>query len=254
MYRPTVQALCALLVLVAGLASAACSRVLRVPLEDWAPFAYWQGNKPAGLDVELINAIMEEAGCRVTYLRNFPRARRQMMLKVGDVDLLYAASVTPERQAFSWFTRAYRNEEIVLFATNAPLPDPSNMEGLLEGTGSVMAPYGGWYGQAFASVAPKLYQLGRLSYFDDTRTGVRMLLAGRAEYILGDRVATQYEARVSFHRSLRELPFLANSEAVHLMLSKATVSEAEVAGIDKAIERLEQRGELRRIRAAYGLK
>jgi len=78
-----------------------------------------------------------------------------------------------------------------------------------------------------------------------------MFNAGRADFILGDRNAVRYAARQQ-GVTLVPLPFTVLRAPVHLMLNKASTTEAELGAINAAIDRLEQQGVLGAIRSRYG--
>ena len=68
--------------------------------------------------------------------------------------------------------------------------------------------------------------------------------------LLGDVLAVRHEARLQ-GVALNTLPFLALRAPVHLMLNARTTSTADLAQLNAAITRLEQRGVLAAIRNSY---
>ena len=77
-----------------------------------------------------------------------------------------------------------------------------------------------------------------------------MLDAGRADLLMGDVLAVRHEARLQ-GVALSTLPFLALRAPVHLMLNAHSTSTADLARLNAAITRLEQRGALAAIRSSY---
>ncbi|TJZ67135.1 substrate-binding periplasmic protein [Chitiniphilus eburneus] len=236
---------------------AACSKPLSVAVEDWPPYSQLNTlGKPSGLDIELMEAIFKEAGCTLVFREDIPRQRRHLMHKEGQLDVLFAASPTPERRRFSWFTIAYRSETIGLFARSEEatrFASIRSFDNLLSGRISLLAPNSGWYGDDYARYLPDLKASGQLQHFETFDQGIRMLKARRADLILGDVGAVFYEARYIAKLPVTQLTFVPNQAPVHLMLSKASVPEADLRTIDAAIRRLETNGTLTKLRGKYGL-
>ena len=90
-----------------------------------------------GMDLELTRAILKEAGCTLTLQQELPPARRQILFEQGGLDLLLAASDTPERRRYARFSAAYRYESVGLFTRPerlAALPKPGSLDAVAEAT------------------------------------------------------------------------------------------------------------------------
>ncbi|WP_273429559.1 ABC transporter substrate-binding protein [Chitinibacter tainanensis] len=236
--------------------AAGCQKPLRMAVEQWPPYVYSDAQgKPRGVDIEILQAIFAEAGCSLQIGPELPRKRRQAMFIEGKIDLMLAASITPERQQFSWFTAPYRDESVSLFSK----PEQAAQYTQLEGFGSILqqriallAPNAGWYGEDYKKHYFWLNEARLLSPFETFNQGVRMLAAGRAPLLLGDTGAVHFEAGQQ-QISVYQLPLLVMSEPVHFMLSKKSVSQADSEKLNAALLRLEKRGVLKKIRSQYGL-
>ena len=121
---------------------------------------------------------------------------------------------------------------------------------LARGKSPLLAAKEGWYGADHAAARPALEKDGRLNTFGSFQQGLRMLDAGRADLLMGDVLAVRHEARQQ-GVALTTLPFLALRAPVHLMLNAHSTSTADLARLNAAITRLEQRGALAAIRARY---
>ncbi|MES2125995.1 MAG: transporter substrate-binding domain-containing protein [Pseudomonadota bacterium] len=227
---------------------------LRHVYEDWPPYLYRdKTDAVTGLDAELMAAIARQANCKLVTLPNVPSLRRDLLFREGKVDLIPAASDIAERHAFARFSIAYRNETIRLFTTPAKLAGYRGTLGfgpIVQGKLALLAPATGWYGPAYAQVLDDLRGKGQLRTFGNIEQGVRMFGAGRADLILGDGPGISYVA-AKLAVKLQPLPYVVHSAPVHLMLSKASTSEADVRRINAAIIELEKRGTLAAIRARY---
>ncbi|WP_460533746.1 substrate-binding periplasmic protein [Chitinimonas naiadis] len=244
-----------MLLLVAALPTwAACSRVLRVPFEQWRPYAYRDvAGQPAGMEIELLQRIAQEAGCKLSFQYDIPRKRRLLMFQQGELDVLLAASDTPARRAYAWFSLPYREEEVVPFA----LPADSSVHGLvsldmvLAARLALIVPSDGWYGARYAHLLDEFDRAGLLTRYESYEQAARQLGGGRGQLVIGDRYALLDAARLVGVGRLVQLPFHVNRDVVHLMLSKRSLQPGDLTAIDAAIRRLEQQGILRDIRMRY---
>jgi polar amino acid transport system substrate-binding protein len=240
---------------VLGMAAQAQACQLSMALEQWPPYLYTQPNAaPAGLDWELAQAIVKEAGCTLEVRPELPTARRQRLFEQGKLDLMLSASHTAERRRYARFSIAYRHETVGVFSRgNAQrrYQHVSSFEVLIKDQLSLLAPKVGWYGAGYARAQPGLAVQGKLSTFTSFQQGLRMLDAGRADLILGDSGALRHEAKAQ-GITISALPLVAMRAPVHLMLNKASTTQAELDRINAAITRLEHQGVLGAIRSRYG--
>jgi polar amino acid transport system substrate-binding protein len=228
---------------------------LKMAVEHWPPYIELKpGAEPAGLDWELAQAILKEAGCTLQLLPELPAARRQREFQQGRLDLQLAASDTPERHDYARFSVAYRYETVAVFSAASQQQryrGLASLDAIARQRLPLLAPKIGWYGPAYARLQPELEAGGRLSTFLSFQQGVRMLNAGRAGLIMGDTLALRHEARAQ-GVALAQLQFTVLRAPVHLMLNRASTPPAALDAINAAIARLEQQGVLTQIRARYG--
>ncbi len=227
----------------------ACS--MRLPLINIAIPA--PGAARTGMDLELVDAIFNEAKCELVFSDGISRARRDLMFSQGQVDLMLAASKTPERLALARFSVPYRMEVVRLFAmpeNQARFDGVKSFADILRLGERVLVPNGGWYGADYAEAEPKLQARGLLSAYKNFDQGLKMLEAGRGGLIMGDFLGVNKSAT---NLGLRIMPihYVALRAPVHLMFSRASTSEQDLARIDAAIARLEARGALKAIRHKY---
>ncbi|WP_332861561.1 substrate-binding periplasmic protein [Janthinobacterium svalbardensis] len=227
---------------------------MTMALEQWPPYVYRDAQgRYTGLDLDLLKAIFKEARCTLVTLPELPTARRQLLFQKGGLDLMLAASETPERQSYARFSISYRDEAVGLFSkSGAPGSQRqiASFAQLARGKSTLLAPKVGWYGAQYAAARPALEKAGRLNTFGSFRQGILMLDAGRADLLLGDVLAVRHEARLQ-DVALNTLPFLVLRALVHLMLNARTTSADDLARLNAAITHLEQRGVLAAIRARY---
>ena len=231
-----------------------CSGPITVSTGQWEPYAYFDaGGRFVGIDIDMTRAIFKEAGCVLVELPSRPTVRNLLLFESGEIDLMMGASLTPERQRFARFSVAYRDETVGLFslAENAGrYRAMRSFDALLASPATLLAPKAGWYGAQYARHMQEMREAKRLSQFMDFAQGMRMLAAGRADFMMGDASAVE-NAAVHLGVRVQPLPFWVLQAPVHLMFSRRTVTPADVARLDAAIGRLQKRGEFERIRRTY---
>ena len=249
------------LLLVAGIgfggtaAADNCSAPITMATGQVEPYGYYDAQRHyVGMDPEMIRAIVAEAGCVLVELPLMPDSRNLLMFAQGKIGLMAGASRTPAREQRAWFSVPYREETVGLFALadgpGLPLALRSFAEFMAQPL-TLLAPRAGWYGAEYERQRPQLKAARRLSQFDNLAQGVRMLSVGRAQVLLGDAAGVEHAA-VHLGVKLRALPFWLVQAPVHLMLNRASMNAADVARIDAAIVRLQQRGVLAQIARSYG--
>lgn len=221
---------------------------------EWQPYAYRNAkNEVVGFDIELVTAILSRAGCPYR-LVEMPAKRAQVAVMAGEVDLLAAASITDERAVYSYFSLPYRDERIALFAAADRASDFADMTldvALAKGL-SVVAGLGGWYGPTFDTHRDALLAAGFLTLTSDLSGRIRMVENGRADLLIEDRVAGVFTARqLGLEEKLALLPLPLYQDAVHLMLSRASVPPAVVALVNQAIQSSEKNSSFQLIVVGY---
>ncbi|WP_295993669.1 ABC transporter substrate-binding protein [Rugamonas sp.] len=238
-------------------ASAGCDKTLSISSSDYAPYIYRDpAGKWSGLDVELMQAIFKAAGCTYTFAPLVAPKRMVDMVSSGETDVLLAASESEERRRANYFGLAYRHESVSLVGLAGKVGgyrDIRAFAALRRRGVRLLVPNAGWYGDDYASALPALRDANlavEFTYFDQ---GIRMLAAGRGKLMMSDTGAMFAAARKE-GVAIEALPFTVIDAPVHMMFSKASVSEHDVKQLDAATARLEKQGVLKTIRAAYGLR
>lgn len=237
-------------------AQAACSRVLRAAWADWPPYSMADAQgRPTGLDIELLRRVALEAGCTIEFAAGVPAKRQLALLQSGEQDIQFAASVTPEREVFAWFSPDYRHETVSLLVR----PESVNqfrfqdLQQLADDNIAVVAPFNGWYGAAFAQVLPQLEKLGRLRLFKTTAQGLELLNTRRGDVLVGDLYSFLYVSRQQGTPLPQPLALTVNDDMVHYMYSKKSMAAQDVSALNDAIRRLKRNGGLKKIIDRYAV-
>lgn len=237
-----------------ALQAGACT--LRMAPEEWPPYFYHNVKSGlVGVDYELVQAIMQQAGCALQVEKEMPPVRRNVLFLQGKLDLQMAASVTEERRGYARFSLPYRQETVGIFAL-AQRQDKfravGSFQDMVAQRVGLLAPRLGFYGDDYERITPLLNAEGLRSVFGTFEQGVKMLEAGRGDLIMGDAFALRYAARIN-NIKLVPLAYVPYRAPVHLMLNAASTTQAQLARINQAITLLEQNGALPAIRARYGI-
>ncbi len=111
-------------------AFAECEKTLKIAwMGLWEPFNLGSPSAPQGLDLEILDAIITEAGCNLVYSATyFPWARHIRMIESGETDLITAAGKTAEREKFSYLIGPYRSEHVGLYVLKTDIEKHSIQE------------------------------------------------------------------------------------------------------------------------------
>ncbi|MDC8771466.1 substrate-binding periplasmic protein [Roseateles albus] len=238
-------------------AAQACSKPVRVAMMAWPPYFYAGDlGSAVGGDVEIMQVIFKEAGCKLEIGEEVPRKRRLAMFMAGELDMIPGSSDTPERREYAWFSKPYRNETVSFFTLPAKLEryrDVRGFEDVLNRRITLLSLNSGWFGPAYEQYIVRLREAKLSSTFEGFAQGLVMLSKERGELIMADHATLLTEA-ARLKMDLAPLPHNISHAPVHMMFNKKTVPEADVLLLDAAAERLEARGVLKQIRRNYGMQ
>lgn len=89
--------------------------LLTVGWGEWPPYQMQAtGNKPVGIQIELLNQIAKAAQCQLEFVQQ-TFSENQKSIKDGTIDLTLDTTVTKERRQYAYFSNPYRNEVLVLY-------------------------------------------------------------------------------------------------------------------------------------------
>ncbi|SIR98342.1 amino acid ABC transporter substrate-binding protein, PAAT family [Aquipseudomonas alcaligenes] len=228
-----------LLVLFSALATAETWRV--VGDEQFAPYSFvtMDDDTPRGVDVELIQAIMQ-AGAIDYQLRLYPWERVKRMLDRGEVEMAFQFAGTPERKAQYELAGPIRTGSTVFMTSHKiSLKDWKTLDDF---TPFVIGQVRGY---AYESNFDKA-DLRRDTSAQNPRQLVSMLLAGRIDIIVGDRTQLLYfiqEQRA--HGSVRLLPTPLVEMPRYVAFAKGDSQRARQ--FDAALDKVRASGELEKI-------
>lgn len=233
-----------------------CPQPLRVHLDLHAPSAYYDTTgQLRGMDVEMVQAIMQAAGCQWRWdVTPMTGARIVKSLQDGEIDLMIRASKTPDRARFAYFSQPYRQEVVGLYATvHTELPQSLTLADALQLGLRLIGPASGWYGIEFEQYRNRFRQEKRYTSYPNAQVGTELLFAtpSRGELVLIDADLFYHFVGPDRVMDIRQASPLLHITPAHLMASQKTVSPATIAALNKAIRRLQQSGELPQLEQKY---
>lgn len=233
----------AVLVLAACAFSAAQTYLLVT--EEYPPYEYLDGGKPAGMDVEMLRAAAARAGVSVEF-RFVPWVRAEAMAKGGQADGIFSLFRTKEREAFLLYAATpLGSERNAVFANSGFKGEPTRLADL-KGLriGSVT---GNSYGPLFDSFSDYLKDENA-----DVETMLRKLAGNRTPLGVVNQVVGRHLIKRLGLSGLRILPIDLGEEPLFVGFAKASPKGAEAhARLSAALSELEASGELKAIRDKY---
>jgi polar amino acid transport system substrate-binding protein len=222
-----------------NLAQADCARSYSIAYSsDYIPYQYQsESEAPMGLDIDITSAVMTELGCKFEFVL-IPSKRAQLLLKSGSLDLMPAASITGERSAYAHFSNPYRNEAVAMFVR---VEDHSkyqqyHFKDAIDNGLRTVAGLGGWYGSEYGKEKERALAAGVLRLNASTSVRIHQLLDKRVDVVVADLFVGYHHAIEANRLSeITPLPHLLNSEPVHYMLSKSSVSDKFVMEFNLAL-------------------
>jgi polar amino acid transport system substrate-binding protein len=209
--------------------------------EQFAPYSFvtQEDDTPRGVDVDLVEAVMKQAGVAYS-LRLYPWERVKRMLERNEAEMAFQFAGTPERKAQYELAGPIRTGSTVFMTSHKiSLQDWKTLDDF---TPFVIGQVRGY---AYESTFDKA-DLRRDTSAQNPRQLVSMLLAGRIDIIVGDRTQLLYfiqEQRAQ--EQVRVLPTPLVEMPRYAAFAKGDSQRARQFGT--ALEKVRASGELEKI-------
>lgn len=232
---------------------------VRIRVTEFAPNYFLQDGRWRGLDVELAEAVVREAGLEPDFI-DLPWSRALNFMQSGEVHLMMNLTRTPDREVFMQFFGPERMSKRVLVVrrqqlglkieTLDDLPAAARMTGHLFGI-QRDAKYSEEF-DARLKTDPQFLQA--FEYVVKGAVMGKMLAGGHSLGFFEDEsyVAYQLKNNPDF-KDLAIHPFALASEPVFFGVSKR-FEPINAKRLEEAFMRLERNGSLSKIRARWGQK
>jgi glutamate/aspartate transport system substrate-binding protein len=225
---------------------------LRTAAQDSSPKYYLENGKMKGLCIDIMRAIeVTDPELKFSGQESFyPTLRIEESLSHGEIDVFCGMIRTPGRESKLTFIDVPLYHTITRLAVNSS--DQVEIASLgdvrkLGKNGVILVVHG-------TAHAEFLAQQGGLLIDDGARTtahNIRKLLAGRGRFICQTDLALADELkRRGLANKVRILPLVVKSEAQYLAVSSAVPPDV-VFRLRKALKKLQETGELTRLRMYY---
>ena len=221
---------------------------------NWEPFIMGSHDKPSGLDMDILDAVVKTAGCTWKNTKTeIPWARHMAWIKSGELDLATAASWTQERAEFAYFTKPYRNEYIAIFIRKSDLQKYASLslQELASSPFKVGSELGNTYGGVMNSLLKTMGE--HVEYVNNNEQNILKLKGGRIDGYLGYIPFDSIEIKEKgLEKEIVILPSsLINTGNVHFMLSKKNNSKEIFRALNEALAEIKSNGTYDKIIKKY---
>ena len=206
--------------------------------DPWEPYHYMDiGGVVRGVDVELVRAVAQAAGCEVELVRD-DFAILLDKLRAGEVDLLTGATATPQRQAYASFSVPYREEKFQLFVRSEDVERyrDATVPQLLRAGFRLGFTAGYYYNQELEALEADPAFAGQLVAAGTGDLNVERLLDHEIDGFVEDQfVAATIIRKRGLEDVIGQPVITVSSKPVRLMMSKSSVSPALARSLDLAL-------------------
>lgn len=163
---------------------------------DFPPYDFAIEGKPQGYNIDLIELIAEKVGFGIQFVNGYTWQELIDRLKTGDLDLIHAAKVTPERQTYALFSNPYRRLK-TYFVTLTNHPEITDIQQLY---GKTFAVGKGWFQEEYMQTH---YPQINLLQVSNTLEMLEAVSSGKAEATAGSGDVLQYIIKKQGMRDLK---------------------------------------------------
>ncbi len=231
-------------------------QAIKVRVSNWPP-KYFQDKEMnwVGVDVEIINAIIKEAGFKVEY-QTLPWARGILYLQNGKIDIIPVFSITEERKAYVRWIGPYRNTTINLIVKKDDEMKINSLNDMIK----LSVERGIKFGHQNKAYFSKEYN-DRLTTDPDFKkcfeiisnqeNNLRKLKAGRILGFMDEKGTMKYRIKNDPEYSdIKIHPFMLDRSPAYIGVSKKTPPEI-YSKLKKAFNKVEKKGILEKIRIKW---
>ncbi|MBR9814001.1 amino acid ABC transporter substrate-binding protein [bacterium] len=236
----------------AAVAPEAAPCELNVGWDPWEPYSFETvGGELAGMDIELVRAIADEARCTLRFKQGKWRDLLAA-LRVGQVDVLMAATALDDRREYAYFSEPYRSELFVQLvrSSDAEAYAGKTVGELAKAGKTIGLTDGYFYGDQVHELLGDETMRDAFLMAAVPELNYRRLVDGEVDVVVGDPyVATAILRRTGNNSAVTRLDGDVISGPVSLMYSRDSVDAKTVERMDAAMARIAPK--LEAIRARY---
>jgi polar amino acid transport system substrate-binding protein len=238
-------------------AGSACELNIRVPEGNTYPPFFEQdvNGKWGGLSIEMVEALLQEAGCIPIY-KTLPFLRAIEYMKSGLIDMMLNMTITEKREKFINFIGPQLDETVVLVVRNDSSFTITSLDDLKKLPKYIGVERGKVYGKAFEEKRAKdAFLRSRLETVSEINLNENKLKIGRISGFLGYGYNVFYRIKNDpFYKEFTAYPFVISQDWVYFGLSKQSVPPDLLQKLQDAYDRAKQKGVFEAIRKRYILQ
>jgi len=226
---------------------------LSVRVVEFPPLSFRdQTGQWAGLDIELSQALLKEAGCQANY-KELPFRRALLQLRQGQLDMAMNLFATPERNQFLRFIGPARIETISMMVrqeSNVSLRSFENFQNLPSQVGIQIGSYNGL---AFETRYKEDSEFRRMfKNLANNKKNVQLLKNNHLFGFFTDAYSARHQLQNNpNYNGLKVHPFIIGENFVYFGFSQKSVSAKLFERLRRAFERAKAEGKFRRIIKSY---
>lgn len=192
--------------------------VVNAPTE-WPPYSTKFNDDYFGLDIEIVKIIFKEANLCWSFAEYPSTPRVLAELERGRLDVVFAASYTPEREAIANFTKPYRAEFMSLFTHKS-----NKKRFSLYSMSTVVVNRGGYYGENFEVFKKRCPEC--LVELSSTEQRITFLKNHRVDFAVMDELTGKAIIKQKgMAGEIVPTNHLIHKNQVHFMVSKSTATD-----------------------------
>ena len=234
----------------------ACELTVRVTEQSYPPFFMKdKSGKWSGLSIELVEALLQEAGCKATY-KPLPFKRALMYLKQGKTDMMLNLTATEERKFFIHFIGPQLDETVILVVRKDSNFSLAGLDDIKKLSKPVGVESGKLYGMAFEEKRATDEAFGKnIDIVNDLATNERKLEKNHLSGFLGYGYNVFYRFKTEpLYQNFTVHPLKIHQDWVHFGFSQKSVSADMLQQLQEAYDRAKQKGVFDKIKQAYIIK
>ncbi len=215
-----------------------CPVRLSVGWETAKPFQFIENNKLTGLDIEILENVLLELGCKADF-KEIPWERHLHYVEEGTVDIALGANETPERKKYANFSIPYITEYIYFYTLKSEISKYQfkNEKELGDLNLSLGVISGAFLGDEFQKLIDNKILVKNKNLFEvnSEKQLVEMLLSHKIKgFILGEYAPHLHQDILPHKQKMFE-------HSTHIMLSKKSIPGPFITEINKAIKKLKSK-------------
>lgn len=222
-------------------------------MDAWEPYQYMTvGHTPAGLDVELVQAVTKSMNCKLSVVQG-SWLELLSMLREGDIDFVLGASKTEDRESFAYFSEPYRQERFQLYV-RADQKDLAfdDLRAFVTAGHKVGVVNEYFYGDEVATIYADEALRDKLVGALISELNMARLLDEEIDGLLEDSfVGASILRRKGLDKYIQPHNISLGNADVFVMFSKASINEQQVQQFNQALAKLRSNGAYDKLMEKY---